>query len=415
MHPVNDIRGVRSDLLSGKKIVLAITGSIGAVECVKLSRELIRHGADVHAVMSPKACDMIHPYAMGFATGNPVITELTGGVEHVSLCGNVQGRADLVLLAPCTANTLGKMVHAVDDTPVTTILTTAIGTGISVILVPAMHGTMYYHPVVKENLSKAVSMGVEVVDPLMEENKAKMAPVPLIVERVLRKLGKGGLRGEKVLIVTGATREPLDDMRFITNRASGATGILLAIECYREGADVMVLAGENVEKVPEHIGTQRFSTTTDLQRKLSSRGGNRSPPTVAFFCAGISDYAPQVEEGKIPSGKEELLVRMLPTPKLIDAFRRENPDCFMVGWKAESLEDEAELARRAIRKLQVASLDMIVANSLSSVSEDTTTCIVIMKDSTAFRFSGPKRELAGFIIEKLLDSKKNGGKKVTWS
>jgi len=415
MHPVNDIRGVRSDLLSGKKIVLAITGSIGAVECVKLSRELIRHGADVHAVMSPKACDMIHPYAMGFATGNPVITELTGGVEHVSLCGNVQGRADLVLLAPCTANTLGKMVHAVDDTPVTTILTTAIGTGISVILVPAMHGTMYDHPVVKENLSKAVSMGVEVVDPLMEENKAKMAPVPLIVERVLRKLGKGGLRGEKVLIVTGATREPLDDMRFITNRASGATGILLAIECYREGADVMVLAGENVEKVPEHIGTQRFSTTTDLQRKLSSRGGNRSPPTVAFFCAGISDYAPQVEEGKIPSGKEELLVRMLPTPKLIDAFRRENPDCFMVGWKAESLEDEAELARRAIRKLQVASLDMIVANSLSSVSEDTTTCIVIMKDSTAFRFSGPKRELAGFIIEKLLDSKKNGGKKVTWS
>ncbi len=415
MHPVNDIRGVRSDLLSGKKIVLAITGSIGAVECVKLSRELIRHGADVHAVMSPKACDIIHPYAMGFATGNPVITELTGGVEHVSLCGNVQGRADLVLLAPCTANTLGKMVHAVDDTPVTTFLTTAIGTGIPVILVPAMHGTMYDHPVVKENLSKAVSMGVEVVDPLIEENKAKMAPVPLIVERVLRKLGKGGLRGEKVLIVTGATREPLDDMRFITNRASGATGIHLAIECYREGADVMILAGENVEKVPEHIGTQRFSTTTDLQRKLSSRGGNRSAPTVAFFCAGISDYAPQVEGGKIPSGKEELLVRMLPTPKLIDAFRRENPDCFMVGWKAESLEDEAELARRAIRKLQVASLDMIVANSLSSVSEDTTTCIVIMKDSTAFRFSGPKRELAGFIIEKLLDSKKNGGKKVTWS
>ncbi|MCU0798366.1 MAG: bifunctional phosphopantothenoylcysteine decarboxylase/phosphopantothenate--cysteine ligase CoaBC [Candidatus Thermoplasmatota archaeon] len=415
MHPVNDIRGVRSSLLSGKRIVLAITGSIGAVECVKLSRELVRHGADVHAVMSPKACDIIHPYAMGFATGNPVITELTGGVEHVSLCGNVQGRADLVLLAPCTANTLGKMVHAVDDTPVTTFLTTAIGTGIPVLLVPAMHSTMYEHPTVRENLSKAVAMGVEVVDPSIEENKAKMAPVPMIVERVLRKLGRGRLRGDRVLIVTGATREPIDDMRFITNRASGATGIHLAIECYREGADVLMLAGENVEKVPQHIRTLRFSTTTDLQRKLSSPGERWGVPTVAFFCAGISDYAPQVEEGKIPSGKEELLIRMLPTPKLIDAYRRENPDCLMVGWKAESLDDEPEIARRAFRKLKNASLDMIVANALSGVTQDATTCLVIMRDSTAFRFSGPKMELAGFIIEKLLDSKKNGGKKVPWS
>lgn len=415
MHPVNDIRGVRSELLSGKKIVLAITGSIGAVECVKLSRELIRHGADVHAVMSPKACEIIHPYAMGFATGNPVLTELTGGVEHVSLCGNVQGRADLVLLAPCTANTLGKMVHAIDDTTVTTFLTTAIGTGIPVIMVPAMHGTMYDHPVVKENLSKAAAMGIDVVEPLIEENKAKMAPVPTIVERVLRKCGSGRLKGERVLIVTGATREPLDDMRFITNRASGATGIHLAFECYREGANVLMLAGENVIKVPDHIRTESFSTTIDLQRKLTSSRDGWGPPTVAFFCAGISDYAPQVEGGKIPSGKDELLVRMLPTPKLIDAFRRENPDCFLVGWKAESLEDESELARRAFRKLQDASLDMIVANSLSMVSEDTTSCMLILRDSTAFRFSGPKKELAGFIIEKLLDSKKNGGKKVPWS
>lgn len=415
MHPVNDIRGVRSSLLKGKRIVMAITGSIGAVECVKLSRELIRHGADVHAVMSPKACDMIHPYAMGFATGNPVMTELTGGVEHVSLCGNVEGRADLVLLAPCTANTLGKMVNGIDDTPVTTFLTTAIGTGIPVMMVPAMHGTMYDHPVVKENLVKAASVGVEVVEPVLEENKAKMAPVPMIVERVLRKLGPGLLRGKKVLIVTGATREPLDDMRFITNRASGTTGVQLAVECYRQGAEVLLLAGENVAGVPDHIVQERFSSTVDLQRRLRTPLAGLGIPNIALFSAGISDYAPQVEGGKIPSGKDELIVRMLPTPKLIDAFKRENPDCFVVGWKAESVEDEGELARKAVRKLQNASLDMMVANSLSKVTEDSTTCLVIMRDAEAFRFSGNKRELATFIVEKLITRIKNGGRESIWS
>jgi phosphopantothenoylcysteine decarboxylase/phosphopantothenate--cysteine ligase len=154
--------------------------------------------------------------------------------------------------------------------------------------------------------------------------------------------------------------------------------------------------------------TERFSTTVDLQRKLSVPREPWGAPNVALFCAGISDYAPQVEAGKIPSGKEELVVRMLPTPKLIDAFRRENPDCFMVGWKAESVEDEPELVRRAVRKLQNASLDMIVANALSWVTEDSTTCLVIMKDTKAFRFSGQKKELAGFLVKRLSERTREG-------
>ena len=117
MHPSNEIKGIKDDALAGKKIVLGITGSIAAVETVKLSRELIRRGADVYPVLSESATRLIHPDSLGFATGKRPITELTGAVEHVALCGDVDGHADLLLIAPSTANTISKMACGIDDTP----------------------------------------------------------------------------------------------------------------------------------------------------------------------------------------------------------------------------------------------------------------------------------------------------------
>src|SRR5659263_745934 len=127
--------------LDGNIIVLGITGSIAAVRCVELARELRRQGADVHTVMSEAARKIIHPEAMRYATGNPVITEITGNVEHVDFCG-IKGRAALLLIAPCTANTIGKIAHGIDDTSVTTFAATAFGSGIPIMIVPAMHGSM---------------------------------------------------------------------------------------------------------------------------------------------------------------------------------------------------------------------------------------------------------------------------------
>ena len=191
MHPVNDIKSVKSEDLAKKKIVLAITGSIAAVETVKLARELIRHGADVIPVISKAGCKIIHPDSIWFATGNQPITQLTGAVEHVSCCGDVKGRADLLLVCPATANTISKMALGIDDTPVTTFATTAIGTGIPVIVVPAMHGTMYRHPVIKKNIDVLKQMGVTIVDPRLEENKAKIADLDRVVIEVKRALSKG--------------------------------------------------------------------------------------------------------------------------------------------------------------------------------------------------------------------------------
>ncbi|MFW3145345.1 MAG: bifunctional phosphopantothenoylcysteine decarboxylase/phosphopantothenate--cysteine ligase CoaBC [Thermoplasmatota archaeon] len=406
MHPSEDIRGARSDRLAGMSIVIGITGSIAAVECVKLIRELLRHGAIVRAVMTPWAERIVGRDAIEFATGEPVITELTGQVEHVKYCGDVPDRADLLLIAPCTANTLGKMVHGIDDTPVTTFLTTAIGTGIPVMVVPAMHNTMYEHPKVMENIETAKQMGIRFVEPVFEEKKAKMAGTGVIVEEVLRLLLKGRMKGQKVLIVTGATVEPIDDMRAVTNLATGRTGISLGTEAYRNGADVMLLAGDNVHSIPEHLEVSRFGTVADLISKVELLSNEWAVPDMAIFAAGISDYSPVKVEGKLPSGKENITIEMEPTPKVIERFLRLYPDVFTIGYKAESTGgNREELLKRAYKKLRELSLGLIVANDLGDVKSDENKVLLITPDKEAFRLEGSKEDIARFIIDKASELK----------
>lgn len=403
MHPTSELRGSRSDRLKGKRIVLGITGSIAAVECVKLARELIRHGADVHTVMTPEGSRIIGPDAMEFATGNDVICELTGAVEHVSLCGDVEGRADLLLISPCTANTLGKIVTAVDDTPVTTFATTAIGTGIPLILVPAMHNTMYEHPMVRKNLETAREMGLEIVDPLITEKKAKMAPMREIVDRCIRTLSGGGMKGRKVLVVTGATRESIDDMRFISNRATGRTGIALGMEAYYKGAEVRILAGENVREIPPYLDSVVFSDTADLLSRVELLQNEWGIPDAAYFAAGISDFTVERRDGKISSKSGTRKMELVPTPKVISRFRKLYPESKLIGYKAESVGDRKELIKRAYRRLKEVSMDLIVANDLKDVTEDRNKVMVITPSRDAFELEGRKDLIARFIIEKSME------------
>ena len=224
MHPSEAIRCAKSKRLEGKRIVLGITGSIAAVECVELARELIRHGAEVHAVLSPEAEKIITPCSMVFATGHEVITELNGWVQHVDLFGNAQDKADLLLIAPCTANTVSKISCGIDDTPVTTMATTALGSKTPVMIALAMHAAMYDNPIVQTNISALKYIGLDFIGPRMEEGKAKVATKEEIVEAVLRRLGRNDYAGKKVLVIGGSSEEPIDDMRIITNRGTGGNG-----------------------------------------------------------------------------------------------------------------------------------------------------------------------------------------------
>lgn len=172
-----------------KKVVLAVCGSVAAIEAPKIARELIRNGVDVECVMTTSARRIIHPDVLQWASGKEAITELTGDAEHVKLCG-INGEANILLICPATANTISKIANGIDDTPVTTFASTAIGSGIPIVIVPAMHESIYKNPFVFENIEKLKKNDVRFIGPRFGENKAKLADVDTIVRGVLGLLKK---------------------------------------------------------------------------------------------------------------------------------------------------------------------------------------------------------------------------------
>ena len=317
--------------LSGKTVVLAVTGSIAAVETVKLAHALRRRGATVQAVMTEAAAGIIHPDALAYATARPVVTRITGLVEHVLYCGE-GGAADLLLIAPSTANTIGKIACGIDDTPVTTFATTALGRGMPVVLAPAMHESMYRHPGVAENLRRLRSWGIEVIDPRIEEGKAKVADNTVVVLHAERAVSGRPLAGKKVLITSGACAEPLDDVRVLTTRSTGRMGRALALEAFRLGADVTVVHAGSFPC----IRNIRVTTAAEMREAVLS-GCRNEGVDVYVSAAAISDFAPERREGKIPSGSPRT-VRLNPLPKIIDevmAACRPVTVAFKLGWHEE--------------------------------------------------------------------------------
>ncbi|MFB6360600.1 MAG: flavoprotein, partial [Halobacteriales archaeon] len=205
-------------MLEGVNVALGVTGSIAAVKVVEFAHELRRQGAAVRGVVSPSATGIIHPWAVQFATDNPVVTELTGDVEHIALCGD-DGWADVLLIAPATANTIGKMAAAIDDTPVTTCATTAIGADLPVVVAPTMHAPMADHPGVEDAIHRLASWGVRFVEPELAEGKAKLAAEEALVVETARAVGEGRLDGVSIVVTSGATSEPIDPLRTLTNRS----------------------------------------------------------------------------------------------------------------------------------------------------------------------------------------------------
>ena len=394
LHHVKLIHATKSRKLVGKKIVLAIPGSIAAVECVKLARELIRHGAEVHAVMSENAQKIIHPYAMEFATGNPVVTEITGFIEHVELAGEHENKADLILVCPATANTIGKIACGIDDTPVTTIVTTAF-THTPIMIAPAMHSSMYEHPIVLENIEKLKRLGVEFISPRFEEGKAKVASIDEIVYRVIKKLHPKTLEGKRVLVTAGATREYIDPIRYITNASSGRMGVAIAEEAEFRGAEVTLIRTKG--SVPSFVENQvEVETVGDMleaiEKELMAKRYD-----IVVLAAAVSDFRVKNRaESKIKSGKT-LTLKLEPTPKIIDRVKELQPDVFLVGFKAET--DEEKLIEEAKRQIERAGSDLVVANTLKAFGSEENEVLLVGR---AFIKKLPrmgKRELA----EKLWD------------
>jgi len=395
MHPSDEIRGVKSNKLSDKRIVLGVTGSIAAVECVKLSRELIRHGAEVFPVMTRSATRIIHPDSLEFATGNKPIIELTGKTEHVSFCGLVKEPVNLLLISPCTANTVSKIARGIDDTSVTTFATTAVGSGVPILIVPAMHLSMYDHKVVQNNIKKCKKIGINFVDPYLVGNKAKMPSVDEIVAHVIREIGKRDLVNKKILIIGGSTAEPIDDVRVISNRSSGKTAVSLAKNAFYRGADVELWYGCSEESVPEYIDTIKFQSLGDILKLLKTKHLKKFD--VIIVCAALADYIPKKRIGKIPSGAKKLVLEMSPAPKIIAQLRKIAPKAKIIGFKVEAKNDK--LKEKALGLLKKNNLDFVVANTLSGFGSDSNEIWIFDLKGKVIHKKGTKDILADNILD----------------
>lgn len=397
MHPSKELCCTKSRKLAKKRIVLGVTGSIAAVETVKLSRELIRHGAEIIPVLSQAAQKIIHPNTLEFATGNPPVTEIDGKVQHVAECGEVSDKADLLLIAPCTANTISKIAYGIDDTTVTTFATTAIGSKIPVIIVPAMHISMYNHPIVLENIEKLKSIGINFIEPKLEEHKAKMPDIMEIVSFVIRTIGKRDLEGKKTLVIAGATSEEIDDIRFITNKSTGRTGVELAQSAYERGAEVELWMGRCQVQLPKYIPAKRFESTQKLLKMTDEIDHD-----IVLIPAAISDYTLEKKSGKIPSERDELTLKLHPNPKIIQKIRKKS-DCILVGFKAEFDISEDELINRASSRMKETKLDLVVANDVSKTTLEENQVYIIGKDQKNDSVYAKKSEIAERILDRVVD------------
>lgn len=389
VHPADRIRGATSSLLAGKTVVLAVTGSIAAVKSVELARELVRHGARVVPVMSPSATRLVGVDALWFACGEKPIVELTGATEHV-----LHDAADLLLVAPATGNTVSKLALGIDDTTVTTFFT-ARRDKAATLVAPAMHAEMWDSPFLKENLAKLRAHGVTVLDPFFEEGKAKLPEPEHIVEHVLRMLGPRTLAGRRILVVNGSTLEPLDDMRVVTNRSSGRTGVALAREAWRLGADVTLWQGHGHVETPRHFHVERFVTVEDLVRLAPQAAGFDA----ALVPAAISDYGPGKADGKIPSEKGSVVLRLDALPKFLPELRRHMKGA-LVPFKAESGLPRDELVAKARASAEKHHAPFVVANDLSRVALDATEVLIVDRTS-ATPLAGSKDEVARGILARL--------------
>jgi phosphopantothenoylcysteine decarboxylase/phosphopantothenate--cysteine ligase len=399
-HPTLRIKGTKSRSLWSKKIVLGVTGSVAAVRAFELARDLIRHGADVYGVMSKAATEIIHPYTLHYATGHEVVTKLMGDIEHVEFLG-MEGSADLFIVAPCTANTLNKIATGISDTPVTVFATTAFGSGIPILIVPAMHESMYQSPIIIENLAKVRKLGVTVLGPKLQEGLAKLVSSDEIILTVEHLLAPKKLAGKRVLVTGGPTAEPIDPVRVLTNRSSGRTGIELAKEAYKQGAEVTLVHSKELRI----MGIRELRVETAREMIETCMQELRTGYDALISSAAISDFTVEPSATKI-SSTGDLLLHLTPTPKLLEEARMEFPKLLIVGFKAETNVTVEELIRRAREKMDHYELDLVVANDIGKGGIGTLeNDVYLLRRGTdeVKRITGMKRIIAEEIVNELTE------------
>ncbi|MBO4812045.1 MAG: bifunctional phosphopantothenoylcysteine decarboxylase/phosphopantothenate--cysteine ligase CoaBC [Prevotella sp.] len=393
-------------MLKGKKIVLGITGSIAAYKSCLIIRELIKRGAEVQVVITPAGKEFITPITLSALTQKPVVSEFFSqrdGTWHSHVKLGLW--ADAMLIAPCTAATLGKMATGVADNM---LVTTYLSMKAPVFIAPAMDLDMYAHPTTQQNMERLRSFGNHIIEPQSGflasglEGKGRMEEPEKIVDVLDAFFEPKDLLGKHILITAGPTYEKIDPVRFIGNYSSGKMGFALAEECARRGAQVTLVAGPVNVVQRSTLNVQRINVES-CQQMRNAAVAAFAKADAAILCAAVADFRPAVvAEQKIKRVGESMDIHLVPNPDIAaELGRMKQAGQLLVGFALETNDEEAN----AQKKLQKKNFDFIVLNSLRNEgtcfrSDDNQISIISASGRKDFE-KKPKTQVASDIIDEL--------------
>ena len=392
-------------MLKGKKIVLGITGSIAAYKSCLIIRALIKHGAEVQVVITPSGKEFITPITLSALTHKPVISEFFSqrdGTWHSHV--DLGLWADAMLIAPCTASTLGKMAHGVADNM---LITTYLSMKAPVFIAPAMDLDMYQHPSTQANLQQLKSYGNHIIEPASGflasglEGKGRMEEPERIVEQLDKFFNStADLRGKHIMITAGPTYEKIDPVRFIGNYSSGKMGYALAEECYRRGAEVTLISGPVSLSCSEGIRRIDVESCKEMYEQATKAFPQQH---AAILCAAVADFKPEnVAETKIKREKDDLFLRLKPTQDISSTLgKMKTSDQRIIAFALETNNEELN----AKQKLEKKNADFIVMNSTrnpgTTFQSDENQITIIHKEGKKEYAKKPKTDVAKDIVDEL--------------
>lgn len=399
-------------MLKGKKIVLGITGSIAAYKACLIIRELVRRRAEVQVVITPAGKEFITPITLSALTHKPVISEFFSqrdGTWHSHV--DIGLWADAMLIAPCTASTLGKMAHGIADNM---LITTYLSMKAPVFIAPAMDLDMYAHPSTQSNMQTLVSFGNHIIEPASGflasglEGKGRMEEPETIVNALDRffdeqQYADNPLRGKRILITAGPTYEKIDPVRFIGNYSSGKMGFAIAEECRKRGAVVTLVAGpvalscsNGIKRIDVESSKEMYDATTKAF----------ADSDIAILAAAVADFKPQTEASqKIKRGESDMTIELCPTQDIAEALgKQKRNDQTIVAFALETNDEELN----AKKKLEKKNADFIVLNSLRNEgtcfqTDNNQIEIISAKGKLSFQKKS-KKEVAGDIVDTLAET-----------
>lgn len=391
--------------LKGKTVVLAVTGSIAAYKIANLASMLKKMACDVHVLMTQNATNFINPITFETLTGNKCLVDTFDrnfqfNVEHVSLAK----MADVVLVAPASANVIGKLANGIADDMLTT---TVMACRCKVIVSPAMNTNMYHNPIVQDNLDKLKRFNYEVIAPANgylacgDVGDGKMPSENELLEYILKEIAcEKDMAGKNVLVTAGPTMEKIDPVRFISNHSTGKMGYAIAKNCMLRGANVTLVTGKTAIEPPKFVKVVNITSAEEMFRAVTE---NFEEQDIVIKAAAVADYRPKnPADEKVKKKDGELSIELERTQDILGYLGDHKKEQFLCGFSMET----ENMIENSQKKLWKKNLDMIVANNLKQAGAgfgvDTNVVTIITKDEVKEMDIMSKEDVAGAIVDEIL-------------